>query len=101
MLAWSVVLVGAFEVFHFEGHTASIRDLAAAASAAYGRPMWVRRVPGLVFDLIGLFDPVTRASREMAYLWRVPHRLVDRRLETVAGPLPATPLPKAMASIAD
>ena len=61
----------------------------------------VRRVPGFVFTLIGLFDPVIRASREMAYLWRVPHRLIDRRLETVAGPLPATPLPKAMASIAD
>ena len=62
--------------------------------------MRVRRVPGLIFDLIGLFDPVIRASREMAYLWRVPHRLIDRRLETVAGQLPATPLVKALASIA-
>lgn len=91
--------LGAFEVFHFEGHTASIRDLAAAASAACSRPMRVRRMPGLVFDLIGLFDPVIRASREMAYLWRVPHRLIDRRLDSIAGPLQATPLVKALALI--
>ncbi|WP_036790377.1 NAD-dependent epimerase/dehydratase family protein [Pleomorphomonas koreensis] len=91
--------LGAFEVFHFDGHTVSIDDLATAASAAYGRPMRVRRVPGFVFDLIGLFDPVIRASREMAYLWRVPHGLADRRLETIAGPLEATPLVNALASI--
>jgi hypothetical protein len=60
--------------------------------------MRVRRVPGFVFDLIGLFDPVIRSSREMAYLWRVPHRLADRRLEAFAGPLVATPLAKALAS---
>ena len=61
--------------------------------------MRVRRVPGLVFTLIGLFDPVIRASREMAYLWRVPHRLADRRLEMITVPLVATPLSKALASI--
>ncbi|SCM72481.1 conserved hypothetical protein [uncultured Pleomorphomonas sp.] len=91
--------LGAFEVFHFEGHTASIADIAAAAGIAYRRSMRVRRVPGLVFTLIGLIDPVVRASREMAYLWRVPHRLIDRRLETVTGPLAATPLSEALASI--
>ncbi|MBS1182696.1 MAG: NAD-dependent epimerase/dehydratase family protein [Proteobacteria bacterium] len=90
--------LGAFEVFHFEGHTASIADIAAAAGVAHGRPMRIQRVPGFVFDLIGLFDPVIHASREMAYLWRVPHRLADRRLETVTGPLVATPLTKALAS---
>jgi len=89
----------AFEVFHFEGHTASIADIAAAAGIVHQRPMRVRRVPGLVFTLIGLFDPVIRASREMAYLWRVPHRLADRRLEMITGPLVATPLSKALASI--
>lgn len=89
----------AFEVFHFEGHTASIADIAEAAVVVHQRPMRVRRVPGLVFTLIGLFDPVIRASREMAYLWRVPHRLADRRLEMITGPLVATPLSKALASI--
>ncbi|WP_026792344.1 NAD-dependent epimerase/dehydratase family protein [Pleomorphomonas oryzae] len=91
--------LGAFEVFHFEGHTASISDIAAAAGLAHQRPMRVRRVPAFVFTLMGLVNPVIRASHEMAYLWRVPHRLVDRRLEAVAGPLAATPLPKALASI--
>jgi len=91
--------LGTFEVFHFAGHSASIRDLAAAAERVYGRPMSILRVPGFVFDLIGLFDPVIRASREMAYLWQVPHRLVDRRLETVTGPLVATPLKDAIASL--
>lgn len=91
--------LGPFEVFHFAGHAASIRDMAAAASVVHGRPMSIMRVPGFVFDLIGLFDPVIRASREMAYLWRVPHRLVDNRLETVTGPLKATPLSDAFASL--
>lgn len=91
--------LGPFEVFHFEGHTASIADIADAAGVVHHRPMRVQRVPGFMFTLLGLFDPVIRASREMAYLWRVPHRLADRRLEMITGPLVATPLSKALASI--
>lgn len=91
--------LGSFEVFHFEGHTASIRDMADAAERIYGRRMSILRVPGFVFDLIGLFDPMIRASRELAYLWKVPHRLADRRLETITGPLVATPLVDAIASL--
>lgn len=91
--------LGTFEVFHFAGHAASIRDMADAAERVYGRRMSILRVPGLVFDLFGLFDPVIRASRELAYLWKVPHRLADRRLETVTGPLVATPLVDAFASL--
>ena len=91
--------LGHFEVFHFEGHTASIADIADAAGVVHHRPMRVQRVPSFMFTLLGLFDPVIRASREMAYLWRVPHRLADRRLEMITGPLVATPLPQALASI--
>lgn len=88
--------LGAFEVFHFEGHTASIADIAVAAGVAHQRPMRVKRVPGFVFTLMGWVNPVIRASHEMAYLWRVPHRLADRRLEAITGPLVATPLPQAL-----
>lgn len=88
--------LGAFEVFHFPGHTATMADLAAAASEAFGRTVAVKRIPEFVFDVLGWFSPVIGESREMAYLWSEPHRLVDPRLERVAGPLARTPLAQAL-----
>lgn len=88
--------LSAFEVFHFPGHTATMLDLADAASRAFGRRVRVRRMPGFVFTLLGWFSPVIAESRELAYLWSVPHRLVDDRLTAVAGPLEQTDLATAL-----
>ncbi len=97
-LAEKRAMLGPYEVFHFAGHTASMKELAAAATRAFGRPVRVRRLPGFVFTLLGWFSPVIAAAGEMAYLWSVPHRLADDRLATIVGVLPATDLAAALAA---
>lgn len=91
--------LGAYEVFHFDSHNVTARQLTAAAQAAYSRKMRLNALPRLVFPLMGLFDPVIRAAVEMLYLWDVPHALKDDRLAAVIGPVPKTPLPEALKAL--
>ncbi len=90
--------LGTVESFHFEGHSATLGDLHGAMERALGRPLNVQRLPWWAIRLAGLVRPMMRDLAEMRYLWTVPHRLVDPRLEAVAGPLPATPLDRAVAA---
>ncbi|ESQ87444.1 hypothetical protein ABAC460_19145 [Asticcacaulis sp. AC460] len=87
--------LGAYEVFHFEGHNATMRDLARAA----GPKVKLSRMPRFVFSVMGLFDPFMKATIEMLYLWDVPHGLKDDRLAEVIGPVPHTPLDQALTSL--
>jgi nucleoside-diphosphate-sugar epimerase len=91
--------LGAYEVFHFESHNLSMRDLRDAAQAAVGRKMTLSHLPRLVFPLMGLFDPMMKATIEMLYLWDVPHALKDHRLAQVIGPVPRTPLFEALKTL--
>jgi len=92
--------LGDYEVVHFEGHNVTMRQLQVAARAAYGRRMTLSRMPRLVFPLMGLFDPVMKATVEMLYLWDVPHALKDDRLAGLIGPVPHTPLAEALKNLA-
>ncbi len=85
-----------YQAFHFPGHAASIRDMAAAGQSLLGKPVSVWRIPGAVFTIMGWFSPVIRAAHEMHYLWTVPHRLVDPRLEAITKTHPARSLPDAL-----
>ncbi|EGF93512.1 NAD dependent epimerase/dehydratase family protein [Asticcacaulis biprosthecium C19] len=87
--------LGAYEVFHFDGNNASMRELARAA----GPNVKLSRMPRFVFSVMGLFDPFMKATIEMLYLWDVPHALLDDRLAQVIGPVPHTPLERALTSI--
>ncbi len=89
--------LGAIEAFQFEGHTATLREVHGAMQRALDRPLAVRGMPWWALRLVGLVKPMMRDLAEMSYLWRVPHRLVDPRLEAIAGPLPTTPLDRAVA----
>jgi nucleoside-diphosphate-sugar epimerase len=89
--------LGPVETFHFAGHTLSMREIAAAVGLARGKPARVRRLPWWALRLAGLVMPMPRELVEMKYLWDVPHRLEDPRLESLAGPLPATPPDRAVA----
>jgi hypothetical protein len=44
----------------------------------------------------GLFVPMWRELAEMAYLWKVPHRLDGGALHRALGPLPATDIHTAL-----
>jgi len=91
--------LSAYEVFHFESHNVSAKDLAEAGRYALGRKVKVERMPRFVFSLIALFDPFMRAALEMLYLWDVPHALKDDRLAEVIGEVPRTPLDQAMKTL--
>jgi nucleoside-diphosphate-sugar epimerase len=91
--------LGAYEVFHFDSHNMTARQLRDAAQKAAGRQMSLNRMPRLVFPLMGLFDPMMKATIEMLYLWDVPHALKDGRLPGIIGPLPHTPLVEALKTL--
>ncbi len=89
--------------WHFAGHTLTGRELLAAIEAVV-QPLGLRpaagfRVGGMPWGLIragGLVLPAWRALAQMSYLWRVPHALDGRALEAAVGPLPSTPLARAL-----
>jgi nucleoside-diphosphate-sugar epimerase len=88
---------------HFEGHTLTGAELLAALrrnAAALGiTPPRGWRRGGMPWPLIragGLFVPMWRELAEMAYLWRVPHRLDGSELRRVLGALPATDIDTAL-----
>ncbi len=91
--------LSAYEVFHFESQNLTARQLREAARVAVGRKMALSRLPRLVFPLMGLFDPMMKATIEMLYLWDVPHALKDDRLAQVIGPVPHTPLVEALKTL--
>lgn len=89
-LAGKRAALGAFERFHFEGHTLSGQQMKAAAEIAVGRPLTQRGVPWTLLRAAGLFNPMLREVARMSYLWRTPHSLDGSRLERTVGKLAAT-----------
>lgn len=81
-----------FERFHFGGHNITGAELRASIERAMGAPVKLSGFPWPLVRLGGLVYPMWREIAEMAYLWRRPHRMSSEKLETVTGPLPATPL---------
>jgi nucleoside-diphosphate-sugar epimerase len=70
------------------------RDLVAKCAAALGRPIPIRRVPPIALAAAGLFVPIVREVREMAYQWEEPFIVDDARFRARFGD-PATPLDEA------
>jgi nucleoside-diphosphate-sugar epimerase len=88
---------------HFEGHTLTgaelldalercARDLGIGPAGAWRRG----RMPWPLIRAGGLFVPMWRELAEMAYLWKVPHRLDGGALHRALGPLPATDIHTAL-----
>ena len=67
--------LGAFERFHFAGHTMTGLQMKAAAEAASGRELTLKGVPWVLLRAAGLFSPMMREIVKMSYLWRTPHSL--------------------------
>jgi nucleoside-diphosphate-sugar epimerase len=83
---------------HFAGHTASGDELRQSLEAVIGRPLRIAGMPWSLIRIGGLFVPTWREVAVMRYLWQRPHRLDGSELEALAGPLPHTPLPHALAA---
>ncbi len=91
------------QTWHFAGHTLTGRALLEAIEAVLQssgqRPPQGFRVGGMPWGLIragGLLRPEWRALAQMSYLWRVPHALDGQALAAALGPLPHTPLARAL-----
>ena len=84
--------LGAFEVFHMEGHwdPDGTRMIAAIRNAAGNQAIPARAFPWWLLVLATPFVTLFREMREMRYLWRVPLRMTNARLVAMLGAEPHT-----------
>jgi nucleoside-diphosphate-sugar epimerase len=88
--------LGAFEVFHMQGHEVTGRELVDALEAAAGRRLTVRRLPWLAVAALGPFNETLREMQEIRYLWERPVVMANDRLVRQLGFEPRTPLVDAL-----
>ena len=68
----------------------STRALVGRLGEALGRPITATRMSPLLLRGLGLFMPILRELREMAYQWDEPFEVDDARFRARYGPLVAT-----------
>lgn len=87
-----------FDVLHFGGHwLPQGGEMAHAIVRAAGNAsLPIKALPWPLLQLLSPFVPILREIVEMRYLWRVPLRLDNARLEALIGPEPHTPLDEAV-----
>lgn len=95
-LAETAASLGAFEVFHFEGHSVTGHQLKQAMEQALARPLKATRLPWSVIRIGGLVVAMWREISQISYLWHRPHRLSGEKLSSVIGKEPHTPLEPAV-----
>ncbi len=81
---------------HFAGHTLTGEDLKRALEAQTGRTLRLVNLPWPIIRLAAPFVPMWRELLTMRYLWERPHALDDSALRALIGPVPYTPLSKAL-----
>lgn len=85
-----------FETFCFPGHTVTGAQMIGTLQKIAERPLKLRSFPWLILRLL---SPVVRDWRELvelAYLWRVPHRLSGDKLKAAIGEIPTTAFQEAV-----
>lgn len=87
-----------FEVLHFGGHwlARGVEMAHAIRRAAGDASLPIKALPWSLLRLLSPFVPIFREIVEMRYLWRVPLRLDNAKLEALIGPEPHTPLDDAV-----
>jgi nucleoside-diphosphate-sugar epimerase len=87
-----------FAVFHMEGHwDVDGTQMIGAIHRAAGDPrIRVARMPWSLMRLLSPFVPLLRELGEMRYLWNTPVRMDNKRLRSVLGAEPHTPLDAAI-----
>ncbi len=66
-----------------------------------GRSLKVTRMPWPLVRAAGLFSPLMREVAEMAYLWKVPHRIDGSKLALVLPDLRMTSVDEVMTVVAE
>jgi len=92
--------LGAFEVFHFEGHWFERGvQIAEAVRRVVGNPrLPIRSFPWWALYAASPFVAMFREIIEMRYLWREPLRLDNAKLKGFLGSEPHTPIDQAIAT---
>lgn len=83
-------------VFHFRGHWVDPGVMAAAIATASPGSVSVKPFSWLLFRLVAPFVRLFGEIAEVAWLWKVPMRLDNQRLEAVIGVEPHTELRHAV-----
>jgi nucleoside-diphosphate-sugar epimerase len=86
------------ETFGFPGDAVTGREFVDTIEAVTGSKFTLRPMSWWFLKTIGQAMALGRELSELEYLWRVPHRISGDRLKTAIGPIPHTPLPKAIAA---
>lgn len=79
-----------FSQFNFAGHTLTGEQFAGITETVVGRKLARKKLPWIVFKLVGPVYPMARALAKMSYLWFTPHSLAGGKLEAFLGPLNST-----------
>lgn len=87
-----------FEIFGFPGQSVTGRELIAAIQQACGRQLKRRSFPWWALHALSPFVALWRELSEIAYLWRVPHRIDGEKLRATIGEIPQTPFVETVAS---
>ncbi|MEM6941162.1 MAG: NAD(P)H-binding protein [Pseudomonadota bacterium] len=85
-----------FDEFGVEGFSLTGQQLVDEIARATGKAQRVGRVPWGAIKCLGLFQPFMREVLEMRYLWNVPHRMDQRKLEQFLPGFQATPVAAVM-----
>ena len=80
-----------FSQFNFAGHTLTGEQFATITETIVGRKLARKRLPWVLFKLVGLVYPMARALGKMSYLWFTPHSLAGGKLDALLGPQNGTP----------
>lgn len=80
----------------FPGYALTGAELIAAAEAAVGRSLTLRRFPWWALSLMAPFIPFIREIKEMRYLWNRPHQIDGTQFAELLPTFTETPLAEAM-----
>ncbi len=90
--------LGKFETFGFAGNAVTGHEFTAAICRAVGRTLRVKPMSWWLVHALRPFVPLSRELSEMAYLWRVPHRIDGTKLASILGEVRRTPVDDAIRS---
>ena len=88
--------LGEFETFGFSGHAVTGQELVSTMAKVAGRQFKVGKINWLMMRTIGSLWNMGRELSDIGYLWRVPHRIDGSKLVAAIGPVPHTPLDRAV-----
>ncbi|HEX2215808.1 MAG TPA: NAD-dependent epimerase/dehydratase family protein [Xanthobacteraceae bacterium] len=90
-----------FETFGFPGHAVTGAELIDAMQRALGRELRRKSFPWWMLWALSPFIAHWRELTELAYVWRMPHRISGEKLRAAIGEIPETPFRRAVAAALD